>query len=976
MADDVEESEVFEITDFTAASEWERFVARLEQVIHDWKLTSVPRARPLQKGDLTNAQWSERSQEVNFANVRFLISEHRLKHGVEEKLTLEQEENEEKDTLPQALEDMMSSENDFPPRAHCLCRWYGLRHFVVLIPAANSDAVLSESKCNLLLSSLTIAVNNTSCSVPIFAQIQQKWRRMYTGICEIPRLRTNFDMVHLKRIPHQYNHLEGLLNVFKSKIASQVSDRGTVTVAVRFTYVLNDWTQYSWPLQFPDMDDTYVSEDGFTTFQSLPFGATADPIGTLYLSATWPSLTEDMVVDNDVYSDLEALQAPLWSSRINTVQNMQGLLGDYLISLLKLCHNTDTLDQLLGKMAFEEEDEEQTEQITHALQKLTDPGRVQFPGISSVVHSARSKIRSRQRPVDPPFSSDLLNDVLQYLFPDATVLPDTSSSDLLRQQSLDSQPERYRHFKAAPRDCLTYKLTVAMCVLNSAHGGLKAVAYLWHEFVLEMRYRWENKYKLPGISGTAPNMACCLVHQKLQMLNCCIARKKAREERQSLKEADRNISTTSFASAEDADTISNVQPDRKGAAKEGEPRGSESEDEFYECEMENEEGPEDDAAIQESEEISKPEGRLKVCGELKLLNSDEDLYIPVTQDPAPMTEDMLEEHAEVLAKLGTTSEGAELRAKMQSACLLSDMGAFKAANPGCSLEDFVRWYSPRDWVEGEEEEKEEKENETTDGRKPSQGHLSPRMQLPGNMWMEVWSQSKPMPAHRQKRLFDDTKEAEKVLHFLAALKPSEVITNLLPVLIQAALERLEEAGGESIPSLQPHFGQLVNTASRITRTPVQDVKKYEEIVLQISMAELLIAKHQSLMAKFLPNGCNGETEQVKDMEEFVCDLQNQPEVPVKDGPRGHIGGTIHKLFVSAQRAANMVEEFEKLEEDTSETVSSIPDFPAAAGREFILRTTVSRPAPYSRPSPQRMFCVLMDNELRLAGAFSQDTSFQ
>ena len=42
-----------------------------------------------------------------------------------------------------------------------------------------------------------------------------------------------------------------------------------------------------------------------------------------------------------------------------------------------------------------------------------------------------------------------------------------------------------------------------------------------------------------------------------------------------------------------------------------------------------------------------------------------------------MTEDMLEEHAEVLAQLGTTSEGAELRAKMQSACLLSDMQAFK-----------------------------------------------------------------------------------------------------------------------------------------------------------------------------------------------------------------------------------------------------------------------------------------------------------
>ena len=27
----------------------------------------------------------------------------------------------------------------------------------------------------------------------------------------------------------------------------------------------------------------------------------------------------------------------------------------------------------------------------------------------------------------------------------------------------------------------------------------------------------------------------------------------------------------------------------------------------------------------------------------------------------------------------------------------------KAANPGSLLEDFVRWYSPRDWIEGDDE---------------------------------------------------------------------------------------------------------------------------------------------------------------------------------------------------------------------------------------------------------------------------------
>lgn len=46
----------------------------------------------------------------------------------------------------------------------------------------------------------------------------------------------------------------------------------------------------------------------------------------------------------------------------------------------------------------------------------------------------------------------------------------------------------------------------------------------------------------------------------------------------------------------------------------------------------------------------KPEGRLALFQELKLINCDERMYIPVTQEPAPMTEDMLEEHAEVLAK--------------------------------------------------------------------------------------------------------------------------------------------------------------------------------------------------------------------------------------------------------------------------------------------------------------------------------------
>ena len=42
-----------------------------------------------------------------------------------------------------------------------------------------------------------------------------------------------------------------------------------------------------------------------------------------------------------------------------------------------------------------------------------------------------------------------------------------------------------------------------------------------------------------------------------------------------------------------------------------------------------------------------------------------------------MTEDMLQEQAEVLFQLGTSREGARVRAQMQCASLLSDMEAFK-----------------------------------------------------------------------------------------------------------------------------------------------------------------------------------------------------------------------------------------------------------------------------------------------------------
>lgn len=203
------------------------------------------------------------------------------------------------------------------------------------------------------------------------------------------------------------------------------------------------------------------------------------------------------------------------------------------------------------------------------------------------------------------------------------------------------------------------------------------------------------------------------------MLNCCIERRLTRE----------NSSQLSYDSAE----------------------GSSSEDEFFDA----------SEKVDESKKKpfiwEQPVGRLSKFRDFRLLKTGDPLYIPLIQEPVLKTEDQLEEETDVLLKLGSDAEATELRARIMSASLLSDMESFKAANPGAVIEDFIRWYSPRDWVEEEE----------IDEWGQKKGHLSPRMMIEdNNIWQEMWTVAKPVPANRQRRLFDDTREAEKVLQFL------------------------------------------------------------------------------------------------------------------------------------------------------------------------------------------------------------------
>ena len=59
--------------------------------------------------------------------------------------------------------------------------------------------------------------------------------------------------------------------------------------------------------------------------------------------------------------------------------------------------------------------------------------------------------------------------------------------------------------------------------------------------------------------------------------------------------------------------------------------------------------------------------------------NSQSVYIPITQEAAPLTEDRLEESMDQLIRLGTDTCSTTERARMMSSALLSDMESFKVS---------------------------------------------------------------------------------------------------------------------------------------------------------------------------------------------------------------------------------------------------------------------------------------------------------
>ena len=58
------EEEVFEINDFTNSSDWEKFIAQIEEAINEWQLNSYLKFRPLSANALASSEWETKTASL------------------------------------------------------------------------------------------------------------------------------------------------------------------------------------------------------------------------------------------------------------------------------------------------------------------------------------------------------------------------------------------------------------------------------------------------------------------------------------------------------------------------------------------------------------------------------------------------------------------------------------------------------------------------------------------------------------------------------------------------------------------------------------------------------------------------------------------------------------------------------------------------------------------------------------------------
>ncbi|GMT07321.1 hypothetical protein PENTCL1PPCAC_29495 [Pristionchus entomophagus] len=542
--------------------------------------------------------------------------------------------------------------------------------------------------------------------------------------------------------------------------------------------------------------------------------------------------------------------------------------------------------------------------LAHCLNESSPPAKELFvlpPTDEQSALKETTKLMDKMSLNKDDWSNLLGGEVLSEVIDEDRRFPSWSTTAALLPQSttdpnLAKCLEDLRHSKAAPPRSIAARLAVQMSHVMDDESD---VAVKWISFVRLLRQHWENNKELPGLSSvSAPNLGSCIFNQKLEMLQCCI---KARLQRMACYENHTN-------------------------------------EEFFDAEEHLE------SAEREGDMERAPSGREKRMGEAMLhRRPDVPLYVPNTQMPCPMTEDMVQAHAE---HLSTLREGAE-RTEAQLGLLRSDMQAFKAANPGCDLIDFIRWHSPKDFDE-----------ET--------GELSDRMRIKDNAWERCWREATPLPAIHQQPHFNEATVAEGILSVFEHATVAQVADWILPILFHQTTLQLINEDGQVI--LEGEGATMCSLISRATRDAGQPAKQsYYKALHHIRKYERLAHFHGHLWKTFWRQQFLRKKKEEDEIRRLVREIMKESDIE----------RTVDAMFRTGVRLPGAASHFlgEIIAGDFQGQNGLLQKNQTPLRKSYVLYWNAPVPSPSSRIQPQRIFANIEYENHRICSATTNDVVF-
>lgn len=399
------------------------------------------------------------------------------------------------------------------------------------------------------------------------------------------------------------------------------------------------------------------------------------------------------------------------------------------------------------------------------------------------------------------------------------------------------------------------------------------VKILIRSFVQQLRDHVESDTLIPNVPSGQPEWSSVLVEQKLTLLNCCIRQSilnKGSGDSDNIEldnsesgwdtfdsiDIDINTSDEMHAYAKDdrendvdnndGDGWESLDIEEEAKTSELHFYSGESDDGSDDSENEQESDEDDDEFFDVMDTLLKSEiDAGKTIPDTFIKSTGRRIVIPETQPHVPMTEDMFQQQQEVFTSLGTSEESSKIRAKLQSASLMSDMCSFKAANEGAEFEDFIRWYSPNDLIISDDQK-----TATVSGR------------MKTGLWRNVWNQATPIPTHEQKPLFDHVRESQLALHYLETLGNEAWMRQLLHTVFVVSYYTLKHASTvldlATLPSIARGLDALKNNMLRTLSRETVLPEEYNDLCKEIEKLEIMISFGISLLQRFDPDEDKGQ----------------------------------------------------------------------------------------------------------------------